>query len=195
MRMWMSVRASSSKRHRSEDCRGRHRDDPQVAPCSAFLRDTRMEMAGSDEGVETGLVHELLGFFGDRIFGPNRRELLELDLRALEGKADRQHRSRIPSLRRAIELIEARRARQVRNLEVDDDPDGLMFRRIRDRLEELEQDRLAKLEELRRLEEEEEDTGREAQAVELLEALPLLPEGLSSAPEVSACDGCSSASG
>jgi hypothetical protein len=52
MRMWMSVRASSSKRHRSEDCRGRHRDDPQVAPCSAFLRDTRMEMAGSDEGVD-----------------------------------------------------------------------------------------------------------------------------------------------
>jgi hypothetical protein len=41
---------------------------------------------------------------------------------------------------------------------------------------------LAKLEELRRLEEEE-DTGREAQAVELLEALPVLPEGLSSAPE------------
>ncbi|MGH2654816.1 MAG: hypothetical protein ACRDHV_10780, partial [Actinomycetota bacterium] len=70
----------------------------------------------------------------------------------------------------------------MRNLEFDDDPDGLMFRRIRDRLEELEQDRLAKLEELRRLEEEE-DTGREAQAVELLEALPVLPQGLSSAPE------------
>ena len=108
-------------------------------------------------------------------------ELLEEDLRALEGKADRQHRSRIPSLRRAIELIEARQARQVRNLE-HDDPRGVLFRRIRDRLEELEQDRLAKLEELRSLEEEE-DPGREAQAVELLEGLPVLPEGLSSAPE------------
>ncbi len=70
----------------------------------------------------------------------------------------------------------------MRNLELDDDPDGLMFRRIRDRLEELEQDRLAKVEELRRLEQEE-DTGPEPQAVELLEALPVLPEGLSSAPE------------
>jgi hypothetical protein len=131
---------------------------------------------------ESGLLDGLLGFFGDRIFGPNRRELLEKDLRALEGKADGQHRSRVRSLRRAIELIEARQARQVRNLEHDDDPRGVMFRRVRDRLEELEQDRLAKLEELRTLEEAE-DPGREAQAVEVLEGLPVLPEGLSSAPE------------
>jgi site-specific DNA recombinase len=131
---------------------------------------------------ETGLLDGLLGFFGDRIFGPNRRELLEEDLRALEGKADGQHRSRIRSLRRAIELIEARQARQVRNLEHDDDPRGVVFRRIRDRLEELEQDRLAKQEELRSLEDEE-DPGRETQVAELLEALPVLPEGLSSAPE------------
>jgi hypothetical protein len=41
-----------------------------------------------------------------------------------------------------LQDIEARQARQVRNLEHDDDPRGVVFRRIRDRLEELEQDRL-----------------------------------------------------
>jgi hypothetical protein len=58
-----------------------------------------------------------------------------------------------------------------------------MFRHIRDRLKELEEERIARLEQLRGLETEEQERNGHAQAVELLEALPVLPAGVLEAPQ------------
>lgn len=82
---------------------------------------------------EDALLPGIFRFLGERVFGPNRRELLHADLEILDDEPMRKNRARIKALRRAIEAIEARQARQVRNLEMDDDPDGIMFRQIRDR--------------------------------------------------------------
>jgi hypothetical protein len=97
---------------------------------------------------EDALLPGILRFLGERIFGPNRRELLHADLEVLDDEPMRKKRARIKVLRRAIEAIEARQARQVRSLEMDDDPDGIMFRQIRDRLRQLEDERLLKIQEL-----------------------------------------------
>lgn len=78
---------------------------------------------------EEALVRGILGFFGERIFGPRRRELLEEDVRASVQDIDEERGRGIAKLRRAVERIEAQQARQVRNLEPDDDPEGVMFRR------------------------------------------------------------------
>jgi hypothetical protein len=66
-------------------------------------------------------------------------------------------------------------------LESDDDPEGILFRRVRERLSELEQDRTQKLDELRALDAEHLDIG--PGAIELLDELPV-GEGLfASAPD------------
>lgn len=73
---------------------------------------------------EDALLPGIFRFFGDRIFGPDRKKLLEADQRVLDDEPLRKQRARMAALRQAIEGIEARQARQVRSLELDDDPEG-----------------------------------------------------------------------
>jgi hypothetical protein len=130
---------------------------------------------------EESLVEGILGFFSECIFGPNRRELLEADLKRVESEADTGARRRIKSLEKSIGQLEARQNRLVRNLELDDDADGVTFRRIRERMDELENERLRKLNDLHALREEEPEAG--SASPELLEHLPVGDVNLASAPE------------
>ena len=109
--------------------------------------------------------------------------LLHADLEVLDDEPMRRRRARIKALRRAIEAIEARQARQVRSLEMDDDPDGIMFRQIRDRLRQLEDERLLKIQELSKLEIP--DVESPPQAIELLDELPVIDLEPGSVPESS----------
>jgi site-specific DNA recombinase len=82
----------------------------------------------------------VLGFFSERVFGPNRRDLLEADLRRSESSEDKEALRRLKSLEKAIGEFESRQARLNRSLELDD-PQGAMFRQIRDRMQQLESER------------------------------------------------------
>jgi site-specific DNA recombinase len=77
-------------------------------------------------------------------------------------------------LRPAIE-IDRKIARQVRNLEREDDPDGAIYRRVQERLLVLEQELAGKLTELEAL-------GTEAENVQIPELIDTLP---SAVPEFS----------
>jgi polyhydroxyalkanoate synthesis regulator phasin len=63
-------------------------------------------------------------------------------------------RARIEALERSIEQLEARQTRLIRNLEHTDDPHGAMFRKIRDRISEMENERVQKPSELESLQQE-----------------------------------------
>jgi site-specific DNA recombinase len=111
----------------------------------------------------------------------NRRELLEADLKRVESEVDTGARRRIKSLEKAIGQLKARQDRLVRNLELDDDTDGVTFRRIRERMDELENERLRKLKDLHALRGEEPDA--DPASPDLLDQLPVGDVNLSSAPE------------
>jgi hypothetical protein len=99
----------------------------------------------------------------------------------VESEGDRGPRRRIKSLEKAIGQLEARQDRLVRTLELDDDTDGATFRRIRERMDELENERLTKLKDLHALRGEESDV--DPASPDLLEQLPVGDVNLSSAPE------------
>lgn len=69
---------------------------------------------------QDALLQGIFGFFGERIFGPRRRELLEADQRALDGEPERKREGRVQALRRAVEKLERRAARLIESLERED---------------------------------------------------------------------------
>ena len=107
--------------------------------------------------------------------------MLEAELRRVESEADRGARRRIKSLEKAIGQLEARQDRLVRTPELDDDTDGVTFRRIRERMDELENERLRKLKDLDALRGEESDA--DPASPDPLDQLPVSDVSLSSAPE------------
>jgi site-specific DNA recombinase len=130
---------------------------------------------------QDGLLEGIFRFFVERIFGPERRELLEADLRALEGKPEQERRAKIGRLRKRLDDLDLREGRLIRSLELDDDPDGVVFRRVRERLGELDRERRAAFDELTALESEE--PAANSASVDLLDRLPLGTMDLTSAPE------------
>jgi hypothetical protein len=54
---------------------------------------------------EDHLLEGIIDFFGGRVFGPQRRDLLEHDLRAFDGEPERKRQRQVRSLRRAIEKL------------------------------------------------------------------------------------------
>jgi site-specific DNA recombinase len=130
---------------------------------------------------EDHLLEGIIDFFGGRVFGPQRRDLLEDDLRAFDWEPERKRQRQMRSLRRAIEKLDDAQTRLVRKLEVDDDPEGILFRRVRERLSELEHERLLKIKELEPLEAEQLESV--PGAVELLDELPIGEDLLASAPD------------
>jgi hypothetical protein len=170
------------------ECRP-HRSKPFRANGRLYsiLHATRLVEVATDSHPPTVWVREdhllegIVDFFGERVFGPQRRELLEHDLRSFDGEPERKRQHQMRSLRRAMEKLDSAQTRLVRKLELDDDPEGVLFRRVRERLSELEDERLLKFNELQALEAEQLETGPEA--VELLDELPI-GEGLfASAPD------------
>jgi site-specific DNA recombinase len=126
------------------------------------------------------MLEGILGFFDERVFGPRRRDLIEQDLASFDGEPERKRQRQMGSLR-VIDKLDLAQARLIRKLESDDDPEGVLFRRVRERLSELEQDRIHKLDELQAREAEQFETAPET--LELLDELPV-GEGLfASAPD------------
>src|SRR5688500_2776369 len=85
------------------------------------------------------------------------------------------------ALQRALKQPEGGQARLIQSLERDDDPDGVVFRRVRDRLTELEQKRTSKMEQLQKLEAER--FARRAGNPALLDALPVGEVNLLDGPD------------
>lgn len=90
---------------------------------------------------EDELLAGISEFIAERVFGPNRRAMLEKDLGDLDRRDNDSARAEKEALLKALDEIGRRPARQVLALERDDDPDGLFFRRVRERLGELEGER------------------------------------------------------
>ncbi|MDQ3955828.1 MAG: hypothetical protein M3285_09795 [Actinomycetota bacterium] len=131
---------------------------------------------------EESLLEGVLGFFSERVFGPNRRDLLEADLRRSEASEDKEALQHLKSLEKTIGQFERRQARLIRSLELDDDPQGAMFRQIRDRMQQLEDERRQKLEELEALRREQPDAVPGSPG--LLDELPVTEDQLVPAPEI-----------
>lgn len=81
---------------------------------------------------EDPILQGILGFFGERVFGPKRKELLAADLKHVDGEPGRDRARKMTALRRSLEDLELRAARQIRSLEMDDDARGPMFRKVRE---------------------------------------------------------------
>jgi site-specific DNA recombinase len=129
---------------------------------------------------EDALLDGIAGFFNDRVFGPRRKELLKADFSAIDDISDVQERDRIRSLAAALKRIESRQGRLIRKLEMDDDPEGVLFRQVRKRLAELEEERVVKLGILQELQAK--DFEMQPPPMELLDRLPLGEIALASAP-------------
>jgi DNA invertase Pin-like site-specific DNA recombinase len=127
---------------------------------------------------EDALLSGLQDLLNRRIFGPDRRNLLAATLAASNHDERRQHQAHRDALQKAIEQIAARQDRLITTLESQDDPDGVLFARVRDRLTDLERDRTTKIAELRSL-----DTATVVtEDVGLLDQLPQTQVELSQLP-------------
>ena len=130
---------------------------------------------------EKALLRGIFGFFGDRIFGANRRPLLEAEQRTLDGEPERKREARIEAVHRALAKLDARQSRLIQSLEREDDPGGLVFRGVRDRVAVLDQERSAIVDELRKLEADRHEN--QPGSVDLLDALPIGDADFVSLPE------------
>jgi site-specific DNA recombinase len=128
------------------------------------------------------LLGGVLEVFARRLFSPDRRALLAQDLPKVARGEVTAWEARVQALQRTVADLQGRQARLVRTLEERDDPSGTLFAQIARRLEELDREQQAKLAELRAVVAQRPDA--DAQAVDLLELLPLLTsERLATTPE------------
>lgn len=124
------------------------------------------------------LLEGLEDLLNQRLFGADRRGYLEATLRTAAHGSDEQARAHRESLEHAIEQLTIRQDRLLTTLETQDDPDGTLFARIRDRLAALERDRANKITELKELTATAEPVNDPA----LLEQLPELHLNLAELP-------------
>lgn len=118
---------------------------------------------------EDRMLEGILGFFDERVFGSRRRDLIEQDIQSFKCEPELKRQRQMQSLRRAVEKLDLAQTRLIRKLETDDDVEGILFRRVRERLSELEEERIRQLGELQNLEAEQFETGPEP--FDLLEEL------------------------
>ena len=117
---------------------------------------------------QDALLDGVAEFLADRVLGPNRVEYARLD-RAAGSKRSAGMAKEAEALQRAVADLDRRRARLVKQLEEQDDPDGTLFHAVRERLSEIAAERDRKL---ARLTEVSTPLASDADAVDLLEALP-----------------------
>ena len=126
------------------------------------------------------LLDGVLDFFAERVVGPTRHDY------AAKEAADESTRStalakEIAALKKAVDDLDRRKARLVKQLEEQDDPDGTLFHAVRDRLSEIATERDRKV---GRLAVASEPLVRHEDALDLLDALGEPdPDALRSAPE------------
>ena len=130
---------------------------------------------------EDDLLTGLSGFLAERIFGPDRRELLAEDLKETGTQADTDRVARIVSLRNVLADVRARGERLMRTLETQDDSNGSLFARIQERVAVLAREDRQHQEKLRTLEAEVASIPLVEPA--LLDDLPTASIALSEVPE------------
>lgn len=135
-------------------------------PVSVYVREEALEIGVSQ-------------FFRDWLFGKSRKEVIAGQLKHQNAGRQDEQRKRIASIKRALANVESKIERQIRALELDDDPDGSMFRRVRIRVAELEHERLALADELTTIDSEEDS---ELQNPDLIDVLPILDFQVSELP-------------
>ena len=79
--------------------------------------------------------------------------------------------AKLRALRRSVSEVDGRKARLIRTLEMNDDPDGIVFGEVRERLVELEKDRQEKLSAIAGIER---DDPSRPQDASLLDGLPVV---------------------
>jgi len=94
---------------------------------------------------EDVLLEGVLRFLAERVLGPDRKEHVRAELAAAAPNPDKAAEKEAAALRRAVEDIDRKKARLVKQLEDRDDPDGTIFRAVRERLSELTAERQHKL--------------------------------------------------
>lgn len=129
---------------------------------------------------EPDLLDTATEFFNNHIFGPHRRQLLTAAITADDVEQARIHRDKIDALRRTIADLETRQDRLLRTFEERDDPTGIVFDRLRERLSILATDHSNKLTELRELEKT--VPHQPTEAASLLDQLPQTPLDLAEMP-------------
>jgi site-specific DNA recombinase len=117
---------------------------------------------------EDGLLDGLHQLLDERVFGPDRRELLAAELGHETTQRRDDHAARRAALERAIAQIGERQDRLIATLETRDDATGALFDRVRDRMDTLERERTAKVAALRELDQ----AADPASDPGLLDALP-----------------------
>lgn len=91
-------------------------------------------------------------FLNERVFGARRKEVLLEDFGSSDERADRRELNHVDALKKAVDQIETAQARLITKLELDDDPEGILFQRVRTCLSELEDERREKISTLQELE-------------------------------------------
>jgi site-specific DNA recombinase len=129
---------------------------------------------------EEYLTDAAFEFLTERIFGPGRRDHLVAQLGATKNRVTKQTGQRIDSLRRVIADINARKQRLITTLERGHDPDGVLYREVRDRLGQLAREHETKLAELAIVEAQ---FAAADPCPDLLDQLPSDPVDLAAAPE------------
>jgi hypothetical protein len=89
-------------------------------------------------------------------------------------------RARIEAVERSIQQLEARQTRLIRGLEHTDDPHEAMLRKIRDRMSEIENERVHRLSERESLQQE--NPQADPDSLDLLDELPAGETDLAAAP-------------
>ncbi len=135
---------------------------------------------------ETILLEAVHWFFGERVFGHHRKELLQVQLAAAEPAAEEGNRRRAEQLREEITRTERRKDRlldELDNYDEEGDPEtNREFRRsIRERFDRHERKRRELLTQLHRCEES--TTKSESQNLGLIDLLPHLGPRLSHLPQ------------
>jgi len=125
---------------------------------------------------EDALLGILGDFFAQRIFGADRSARVLADLGGDDERAEREREARMTALRRTLADLDARKARLIRRLEEDDDPEDVLYADVKARVGELARERATHAAELAALEEAAgPGEGRDAS---LLDRLPMLASTL-----------------
>lgn len=133
---------------------------------------------------EDAIMDVVSRFFADRVFGENRRAILDADLSTVDDRAERERQAERERLQRVLADV-VRRQNSVMRQAQDGDPDDPFTRALRTTYNELDAERTATLGAIGAL-----DIAVDAQPahptaadIALLDSLPYLAANLTSAPE------------
>ncbi|MFD0182990.1 recombinase family protein [Streptomyces sp. NPDC127133] len=168
---------------------GKHRDGITYYSCQpqANNRGRPDAYAGHPTTVylrEDAVLEAISAFLSDRVFGPERRELLTAELASVDDRAARQRQTERDRLQRTLDSLSQRQANILRQGETAG-PDDPFTKGLRESYNRLESERKAALADLTEVDAADaaEPARPTAEDVDLLDGLPYLALNLVRAPE------------